>query len=354
MMKKANLKHEPATLKQWSAWIFAMVFWLIAMCALFSSKINEEMIPQITRKSVDATKSTLPIECLQSDGETEGHLYMIYDGSGWEKGKRVHEITDYTPLEETREILMTNSNDEDYVLYSSKPFSNGAQVNIEYTVTKNPDTFLAVFQNNVPNMDDLGGKSELLAQIDNSVLVFCKSADQPFLEGRSKNQIPALAGSKIYSLAEMEKMLNNFGLLGAIIGVLLSGLLIWIYSWRQMRRKEKYGKLPLFNALLAAILLISIAAILHHIDLPSALLPPKEITDMGYYMHEFKEFFGAIRKFDGQVEAAGVILNRLNAAKLDVLRSVFAAAGISSAILLAEELFARWRVSLKSRKKALS
>ena len=302
---------KPTTLKQKALWVSALVFWLIAACTLFAVKNQELMTPQVTTVSVENSYSPgspakLPLDCLQLDSEGGMHLYEIYEGTGWEAGTRVREVRGFS-LDESN-VLLDNGGWKDYVQYASKSLTEGELVDVVRGGGKRPDQWLAVFPEDAPEPDKLPSGIEIVARDGNALLLSVEADNRVFMEGRAKSTIPALAGARVYSLADIEQFLGNFVCFGLLLAVFAIVFALWGYAWYENQYEKKYPRMWPMSVGISMVLLGGIAAILHFVSLPSSLLPPEHITDLGYYLREFLQAFEALNQFTGQVEGIDALL----------------------------------------------
>ena len=77
---------------------FTFVLYVLAACTVLSHWIEETMMtraelgPVNTKAAHTFVLRELPERALFRD-ETGLHLYEVYDGTGWESGKRIREVT---------------------------------------------------------------------------------------------------------------------------------------------------------------------------------------------------------------------------------------------------------------------
>lgn len=340
---------KPTTIKQKALWVFTLVFWLVAACTFFAIKTQEQMTPQVTTTRAETSYSAnssakLPLDCLQIDSGGGMHLYEVYEGTGWEAGMRVREIRDFSMDE--KNVLLDNGGWGEYVQYASKPLTNGELVDVIRGNNKEPGNWLVIFPEDVPELDDLGNGVQVVAQDENIALLSVESDTKPFMEGRAKSVIPALAGAKVYSFADIEQFLGNFVCSGLLLAVFVILLTLWGYAWYENQYDKKYPRMWPLSLGIGIVLLGGIAAILHFVNLPSSLLPPEHITDLGYYFREFDQFFNGLSRFAGQIEEVDKLMQKQVFAMFGNLGLMLLGGGIAAALVraedfLMEELFVR-------------
>lgn len=338
---------KPTTLKQKALWVFTLVFWLVGASTVFAIKTQEWMTPQVTTTKAETNYSAgstakLPLDCLQTD-ESGMHLYMIYEGTGWEAGTRVQEVQGFSMDED--HVLLDNGSWGEYVQYASKTLTEGELVDVIRGGEKVPDQWLAVFPEKAPDLSGLGSGYEIVAQSENAVLLSVESDAQPFMEGRAKSSIPALAGARVYSLSDVKRFMGNFVCGGLLLAVFAMVFILWGYAWYENQQDKKYPRLSAYNAILGVLLIGGIAAILHFVDLPSSLLPPEHITSLGYYFREFDELYHALDGL-GDVEVASQISGLRLWSQYGSLGIMLLGGGLALLLVrfedfLSEELFVR-------------
>ncbi len=343
---------KPTTLKQKALWVFTLIFWLIGAVTFFAIKTEEQMTPQVTTIQAETSYSAgspakLPLSCLQADDDGGIHLYQIYEGTGWEAGIRVQEVQDFS-LDENNVIL--NSGWGEYVQYASKPLKAGELVDVIRGGDKAADHWLAVFSEEAPELGDLGNGIEIAAQDENAVLLSVESDTQPFMEGRVRSSIPALAGARVYSLADVEQLLGNFVCSSLLLAIFAIVFTLWGYAWYENQFDKRYPRMWPMSLGIGIVLLGGIAAVLHFVSLPSSLLPPEHITDLGYYFYEFGQFFEALERFSGQVDGVDALLRLRLISNLCNFISIFLGAGLGYLIMRWEEFLMEEKIVRKMQR----
>lgn len=344
---------KPTTMKQKALWVFTLVFWLVAACTFFAIKTQEQMTPQVTTTQSEnsyssGTPAKLPLDCLQTDSDGGMHLYEIYEGTGWEAGVRVREVEGFS-LDESN-VLLENGGWGEYVQYASKPLTNGELVDVIRGNSKEPSQWLAVFPENVPDLGDLGSGIEVAAQDENTVLLSVESDVQPFMEGRAKSTVPALEGARVYCLSDMDQFLGNFVCSSLLLAIFAIVFTLWGYAWYENQFDKRYPRMWPMSLGIGIALLGGIAAVLHFVSLPSSLLPPEHITDLGYYFYEFGQFFEALERFSGQVDGVDALLRLRLISNLSNLISIFLGAGIGYLIMRWEEFLMEEKIVRKMQR----
>lgn len=179
------------------------------------------------------------------------------------------------------------------------------------------------------------------------MLLSLKSAVLPFMEDWAKDNISMLADARIYSCADMEKLLGNAFLFGLVVGIFILALTLWCCSWHQIHAFDKYRMVVFLNLGVAVLLIASLAIVLHFIQLPSALLPYGQITDAGFFVKEINQFYQALNTLDGQAGLANTLLELQRKASLRIWEAILLAGGIALLLVCAEELFLKASLARK-------
>ncbi len=291
--------------------IFTLIFWMVAACTFLSMKVEEEMIPQVTSMEPDRGAGwdkdpTLPADCIIED-ENGQHVYSIYEGTGWEAGTRAAEVSGWFQMED--KIMLGNAWG-DFVQYSSKPLREGELLEVIRGGDKVEDRWLAVFPQGLElelNWDgaELPKGVSVEEWNQNAVQLHVDDDLAPFMQGRAKSRVPNLAGATVYSFNDMYQLLDNFTGFGLLLGILTLVLVLWICSCVFSKRARRNRLVLCVNLALGLLLLVCVPLVLDSIDLPSSLLPRERITDFGAIAGAMDQFFGALKGFAPQAEAAG-------------------------------------------------
>lgn len=345
---------KPTTMKQKALWVFTLVFWLVAVCTFFAIKTQEQMTPQVTTTQAENSYSSsspakLPLDCLQIDSDGSMHLYEIYEGTGWEAGVRVREVEGFS-MDESN-VLLENGGWGEYVQYASKPLTNGEIVDVIRGNSKGPSQWLAVFPESAPELGDLESGIEVAARDENAVLLSVESDAQPFMEGRAKSAVPALSGARVYCLADMEQFLGNFVYSSLLLAIFAIVFTLWGYAWYENQFDKRYPRMWPMSLGIGIVLLGGIAAVLHFVSLPSSLLPPEHITDLGYYFDEFGQFFEALERFSGRVEGVNELIRLRFISNLCNFVSIFLGVGIGYLIMRWEEFLMEEKIVRKIQRR---
>ena len=79
----------------------SLILYILIACTIVSAWIEATMMTQVeqgpvnTKAAHEAVTRELPLRSLFADQEGL-HLYEIYDGTGWESGKRIREVSGWS------------------------------------------------------------------------------------------------------------------------------------------------------------------------------------------------------------------------------------------------------------------
>ena len=125
---------------------FTFVLYVLAACTVLSHWIEETMMTRVELGPVN-TKAAhtfvlreLPERALFRD-ERGLHLYEVYDGTGWESGKRIREVTGWTPQGDGI-VYVTGYPDTAYVFSATRQPRAGEEVSPLESQERGDDTYL--------------------------------------------------------------------------------------------------------------------------------------------------------------------------------------------------------------------
>lgn len=338
--------------------IFILVFWALIVCTFLSIRIEELMIPIISTTETDdrASDPTIPADALFYD-DTGMHLYRAFNGSGWEEGLRANEVPANQYYVDGDELQLDATGR--YVWYATRDLRDGEVVVIQEAFQYGDDVWVAVYPEGIPDYTLTDEDMNTEAQTDTAMLISVKKASVPFMEDRARSFVETERddfyylqepNNTFYSLTDLRQFMDSILLLGLLAAVLLFTVILWGCSFALSREAKENKRLLIQNAVIAAVLVLSIPLLLHFIDLPSSLLPQYHITDFSHYAAEFGELFSVLRAFaaDGSSIAQEAIRH---AQTRVVLAFVIAAAGIVVGVVftLAEILHGKRKVKSKPR-----
>ncbi len=288
--------------------LFSLVLFLLVACTLLSLKIEEEMTTLVqVEKRTPTSPSTVYItqRALYSDEEGD-HLYEIREGTGWDTGLRIYEISTWNANSGDNSASLLALRDYTFVRSSSRqPVENDPVTIVEEfeTVT---DTYLYCYENGLPQTLELPDGAVELGRSEQAWLLEIQEASLPFFEQTAATMNTSTrSADSVYSLTEAAQFFGELPKITLAAVILIFGLGLWLFSCILSIRAEENKGLLGFNAVLALGLLGALEYVLLTIDLPASLLPVESILDWAYYQQCFSQLFTALEAFPNT--AAGLL-----------------------------------------------
>lgn len=288
-------------MKRTTAYVFALILYLLVVCTIISAKIEEEMQTQVitTDYPVEKTKSSniqVSTNYLYHDADGGVHLFYVEEGTRWVRGSICKELS---PLEYTagkdanmQPVVFVSANrDWSFITAASRFPLDGRGVEICDSRNFVEDQYLLVYPDGVPEYEKLPDRVSLISQTDDSLLLDVQHANDPFIEDREKTSLWRLESKnwKIYSLGDYEAFQNCIPKIILLAILAAVPVILWLIGLVGMLISGN-GKVP---ALLFAVgTLLCIAGIVYlitQIDLPSSLMPVESIFDFEHYRTCFQE-----------------------------------------------------------------
>lgn len=313
---------------------FTFVLYVLAACTVLSHWIEETMMTRVELGPVN-TKAAhtfvlreLPERALFRD-ERGLHLYEVYDGTGWESGKRIREVTGWTPQGDGI-VYVTGYPDTAYVFSATRQPRAGEEVSLLESQERGDDTYLLIFGGELPKDAQLPLEAVGFEVKGNAALMEMRSFPVPFMEQRAKtaSELTGFA-ERIFSLDDTEQFLNQLPRIAGGAAVLLAGLVFLIAAWRM----PKAGLLRCVNGALAALCLCLLPGTLSKILLPGSLLPEENIFALSHYRTALDTVFNGLAAFPDAFQALAQAGDTAFSASGRVL---LLGAGVTAGILLLE------------------
>ncbi len=313
---------------------FTFVLYVLAACTVLSHWIEETMMTRVELGPVN-TKAAhtfvlreLPERALFRD-ERGLHLYEVYDGTGWESGKRIREVTGWTPQGDGI-VYVTGYPDTAYVFSATRQPRAGEEVSLLESQERGDDTYLLIFGGELPKDAQLPLEAVGFEVKGNAALMEMRSFPVPFMEQRAKtaSELTGFA-ERIFSLDDTEQFLNQLPRIAGGAAVLLAGLVFLIAAWRM----PKAGLLRCVNGALAALCLCLLPGTLSKILLPGSLLPEENVFALSHYRTALDTVFNGLAAFPDAFQALAQAGDTAFSASGRVL---LLSAGIVAGILLLE------------------
>ena len=326
--------------------IFSLLLYLLAAFTLLSQKIEVEMRTQVetwtvNKAAVFGTPVNLSVSYLFEEYGMN-HLFEIREGSGWENGMRVWEISDKDwkigYVEEVPVVEVGTIREYTFVRAASRVPNIGEQVEVVESGHAEAD-YLIIYPEGVPDYQILSHDVTILAESDSALIVHDERGVTPFMEHRMKGELKTMAspGWRIFSMADVEQFMNQLPAAAAITMMLLAGLLLWMLSCIQSIRGN--SGLIWFHIVIIGTLLAGVWMLLQNVDFPASMLPDKNIFCRRHYQEMLDMVFA-------NLETLGDAGQHLTALKDQVFgavkRTIWMISGLGIGVVLAECVILRW------------
>lgn len=276
----------------------ALIFWLLTACTFLSLRVEEWMTPLVTSTEI-LDYGGLSIDALALD-ETGRHVYLLVEGTGWESGTRVLELSenDYNIMEGGEGIHVKAAYSDTCVLFSSKPLVSGETAQVLAQQHEAPDLWLAVDPPELFPWEEMPEGAEAIAAGEGAALVRVQKGKHPFLPAQGKKALNLPRGTgELYSMGDFSSLCGQLPRLGLLAGILLSALLLWAYSLCSMKKLRKNPRLLLLNTGAFLGLLPAFSLVMERTALPSSLLPGEGILDLSFYAQQFPAILSSLENF---------------------------------------------------------
>ena len=285
--------------------IICLVCYILISCTLLSLKIEQEMLTQAEVMNVKGDplwdQQVSISQAALFEDEDGIHLYELVDGSGWESGLRVQEIPwdGYELDHENGTVSLADIRDYCFITSASRQPVAGELVEVIDTKEEQQisDLFLFVYPQGVPEGALTAAGLSLQAQSENAVLAAIENTTASFLEHRQKSEYHALAGPgwRIFSMSAVGDFWEQLPLTALIAVLLLAVTVLWVFSFIVCVFAVHPKRLFFLAGAVSIASLAAICLILHHIDLPSAMLPDTNILNIRHYRSTFETMLSGLK-----------------------------------------------------------
>lgn len=264
----------------------AVTLVVLVECTVISGTVSREMTIQVD-VATPRTDNTRGIDSLPLDAfhqEEDGtFLYLLEEESGLLEGTRLRRIAaDILSLEGDTAYTTGLERGGSYAVYASRPLEDEALAENVVSGEPDSDTYLLWAPENmelsldVPSVPVEGGQVWLLPQ---------EEAAQPFLAQRElASLLPAeqRASCRLFSFHDVEQFARELPRVGLAV-VLMAAPLVFCAGLCLSLGQQKRRAFKVLWSLLTAGSLAGLAVLLSGLDLPSSLLPPDMLFDLGYF-----------------------------------------------------------------------
>lgn len=283
--------------------LFSLILYLLCACTILSLKIEQEGMVEVEselRATAESRSATsVRISSVYTDLEGD-HMYQVVDGTGWETGLRIAEISKSSwtlNINPNGLFYAQVSGGEDYriVLAGSRQPQVGERVRMVETFTPVSDEYLGLYPSGVRQPLEPPSNLTVEGVGENAVLFACEDAQLPFLPANIKtSSVTTDRAQRIISLTEAEQLLRALPSVAVLGAALLFGLVLWAATCCFTLRAERTRGLIWCNTVLIAASLVVLAYAATRFDLPSSMLPPKNLLQWSYYTEEYGQILAAL------------------------------------------------------------
>ncbi len=322
----------------------AVALVVLVECTLLSGFVSREMAIQVATASPRTDNergiTSLPLDAFHQE-EDGTFLYLLEESSGLLEGMRLHRVAgDILSLEGDTAFTTGLETGGSYVMYASRSLKDEALAEEMESGKPVPDTYLLwapadmELSLDAPSAQANGGNVWLLPR---------EEATQPFLAQRElASLLPAEQREycQLFSFNEVEQFARTLPWLGLAVVLMAAPLVCSVGLCLSLG----YGKRKRFKILWSFLTVASLAGLtvlLLRLDLPSSLLPPGILFDLGYFgntLHLIGESLVA-----NPENSACVELQTLLSGQLQIMGWVIAGGFLVLAVLLAGGFFLQTR-----------
>lgn len=287
-------------MKKQVIYLFSLIAYLLIVCTVLSIKIEEEMVSQVEiisrRNKGDII--TLNQSVLFADDSGQ-HLYVVFEGSGWDEGLRSQELTGWSIAANDAVQFYGYEDKYTFVASASRTPLKGEEVAVIEEFTNGEDQYLCLYSDGVPEEFVLPNNARIISQTENAVWLELSDAQFPFFEHRAKNVLKSIntPDMRVFSLTEVEVFLNQLPLLMVLAMQLIVPVILWgasfVFSGWQ---KGRFVVWLNFGIIILAMCILP--QVLTRIDLPASLLPGENILNVSYYWTNFSAVFNALEELE--------------------------------------------------------
>lgn len=283
--------------------LFSLILYLLCACTILSLKIEQEAMVEVEceLRATSESRSATSVRISSVYTDTEGdHMYQVVDGTGWETGLRIAEIpkSSWTLNVNPNGLFYAQvSGGEDYriVLAGSRQPQAGERVRVVENFVRTSDEYLGIYPSGVRQPLEPPRTLTVAGQGENAVLFACEDAKLPFLPANIKtSSVTTDRAQRIISLTEAEQLLRALPSVAVLGAVLLFGLVLWATTCCLSLRTDRTRGLIWCNTVLIAASLALLAYAATRFDLPSSMLPPKNLLQWSYYTEEYGQILAAL------------------------------------------------------------
>lgn len=324
--------------------VFSLILILLVFCTLLSPKAQEEMVTLVQAKRTDknSPQNTNVGEIAIEWKTADRMLYSIVDGSGWESGQRIAEVSPRYYNDYGTYAAIGPYSDYRYIYSASRdPVADGTVCSVKIKYGK--DNYLLWHPESVGELDKLSNSMELLAKGENVALIYCWNGASPYFEHNMWYTFRNTVGRevRVYSMNDTKTFCEALPWVAAVFTALLCSILLWAGTCFVTRKEGHKKWMWIGNISLIGVFLGAVPVLCEFFDLPASLMPKEFILDIPHYIETFRRITASMAAL-GDYSVHGWLTQAAIASFLIAGISVL----LTSGILLAEHLLSRRKEKL--------
>lgn len=283
-------------------WICALVIYSLAVCLLLSRQIEYEMENQVILRPITVTEKstgsfTLGVDCLFPEYPATV-LFQLSPGEGWQDGLRVSRLgaQEYQVDPVLASVEVRTTKDMQIIRHAAHYPRPGEKARVIRQQSTREDQYLLLYQKFMPPWAESPGVS-LVAEGETARLLSVADGGDPFLEDQAQERLNKMEFTywRIYSLRDVEGLLEALPKLAAVAGILWAMLVLGIRCCT-LAGKPEWRRSLWRSAGVEALLVLALGLLLRGISLPGSLLPEDSILNFGFYGRELGTILGALEQ----------------------------------------------------------
>lgn len=285
--------------------LFSLILYLLCVCTILSWKIETEQMALIQYESrvteESRTSTDVRIGAIFTDADGVNHLFQVVDGTGWEAGLRIEELSPeiwsvaVNPNGQPYATILGGANYRIVTSAARQP-RDGEKAQVVEDFETVEDTYLALYPDGVTEPLKLPDQLTLARQGESALLLTCQEGQLPFLPSSLKAaSITTGEAQQIYSLTEATQLLQALPAAAALPGLVLLGLVLWALSCCFSLRMHETRGLVYLNVVLIAASLGALYWVAASFDLPASMLPTAGVLQWRDYAAAYTQIFEALQ-----------------------------------------------------------
>ena len=252
--------------------VVCLILYILAACTCLSLKIEEEMRLEADGMTVKGLgmwgqNIEIPMTALFEDAYGY-HLYEVVEGTGWESGLRVGEVSPQRYAVDFINQTVRHSGGEDHLFITSASRQPTPGELVEIIEAQTASDRWLIYDPSTGEMTS----------------VEMEEGQIPFFEHRAAGQLQKM-GCRIFSTNAVESFTGQLPMVYGIAAIILATVILWLIA-AIFCEHAKLG----VNIAISLVSLAAVCILLSKLDLPAAMLPTGKILDLGHYQSELALF----------------------------------------------------------------